>query len=370
MRAQAKLLVLKLIKENQLDDIMVQVEQMKFRLTYIFLKLFSKNRILTSIYYLFSSEFKREQYSVINGKMVHFGDILNKRNNDYLLRRNIHRIEKGLLMRPRKDVFAARFINETMNSFDYLLDKNDSSISNTQLKWANDVLKEYFRVVGSHPSIDKEKKRYNELKIKNKINNSNKFIPYKRNLEKQMVITLEQLKELSIIRRSVRWFEDKPVPRQAIDYAIEIGLQAPSACNRQPFRYQIFDDPELVKKIAKIPSGTAGFYHNIPTLVAVIGDLTAYPFERDRHLIYIDSSLSIMPFLYGLEVQGLSSCPLNWPDIEKKEKELEKIIRTKKYERVIMFIAVGYPDEDAKVAFSRKKDIDEFRTFNLNVDEV
>ena len=54
------------------------------------------------------------------------------------------------------------------------------------------------------------------------------------------------LRELAERRRSVRWFADRPVPHDLIDKALEVGLQAPSACNRQPFAFRFFDDPELV----------------------------------------------------------------------------------------------------------------------------
>ncbi|XEC96240.1 nitroreductase family protein [Paenibacillus tarimensis] len=365
MRAQVKTTLLKIITDEQLDSIMVNVEQLQLKMRYLLALTFSKSKLLTSIYYVFSGEFKREQYAVIHGKVIHLSDLLKKRNNDYLLRRNTHRIEKGLLMRPRRAVFGTRFISETMNSFVYLIEQNKNTICNSQLKWSHDVLSEYFEVTGDHPIINQERERFKRLDIKHILNPGEKYIPYKRDLSKQNVITLEQLKELSLIRRSVRWFTNAVVPRELIDKALEVATLAPSACNRQPFRFQIFDDPNIVRKLAKIPSGTAGFHQNIPTLVAVIGDLTAYPYERDRHLIYIDASLAVMPFLYALEVQGLSSCPLNWPDIEEKERKLEQIIRTKKHERVIMFIAVGFPDENAEVAYSRKKDLAQLRSYNL-----
>jgi len=99
-------------------------------------------------------------------------------------------------------------------------------------------------------------------------------------------------------------------------------------------------------------------------LCAVIGDLSAYYGERDRHGIYIDSSLSIMSFMYALETLGLSSCPLNWPDIETLERRAENLLELKRHERVIMFIAIGYPDPQGLVAYSQKKDLHSLRSFN------
>ena len=363
MRAVAKLMVLRLVSEEQLDLIMLKMESLNLRLKYLLAAIFSSTRLFSSLYYLFSSEFRRENLAVLRGRKIHLEDIIKKRNNFYSLRRNVHRIEKGLLMRPRRNVFATRFIEETLNSFIFLLQENNFKVDNSQLKWAFDVLKEYFNIVGKHPVIDVQKARFTDLKIDDSLKQDTRSIPYKRELN-QEIVSLEQLRSLSELRRSVRWFTDESVDREKVDKAIEVATLSPSACNRQPFRFQIFDDKSSLKKIVKLPSGTAGFAENIPALVAVIGDLSAYPFERDRHLIYIDSSLSVMPFLYALEVQGISSCVLNWPDIEKKEKQLEKLIKIEDYERVIMFIAIGTPDPDGLVAFSRKKELTEIRRYN------
>ncbi|MDU1846680.1 MAG: nitroreductase family protein [Niallia nealsonii] len=364
MKAKIKSLILKIFTREQIDLIIIFIDNFKLKRSYILSVVFSKNKFLSSVYYLFAGEFKRENNAVLNGKRLHMKDLLEKKNNDYSLRRNIHRIEKGLLMKPRKDTFAIRFIEETMNNFIFLLNENNRVINNSQLKWAYDVLDEYYKVVGEHPIIDKQKSIFYNLEIEKNITEEElRYIPYKRNLEYQSEISFEGLKRLSTVRRSVRWFSNEPVDRNKIDKALEIATLSPSACNRQPYRYLIINDKDLLKKVVKLPSGTAGFGHNIPCLIAVIGDLSAYPFERDRHLIYIDSSLSVMSFLYGLEVQELSSCVLNWPDIEKYEKKLEREINLKKYERVIMFIAVGNPDKDALVAYSRKKELSELRQY-------
>jgi len=183
-------------------------------------------------------------------------------------------------------------------------------------------------------------------------------------LSKELNINLDDLRNLAIRRRSVRWYQNKKVPRKLIDEAIKVAIMAPSACNRIPFEYRIFDDKELVNKIASIPGGTRGFYQNFQVIIAVVGKLNAYFSERDRHLIYIDSSLATMGFLYALEVQGISSCIINWPDINKSERALRKVINLEKYERVIMLISVGYADLSGMVPYSEKKSLNNVRSYN------
>lgn len=103
--------------------------------------------------------------------------------------------------------------------------------------------------------------------------------------------------------------------------------------------------------------GTTGYADNIPLLIAVVGDLSAYFDERDRHVIYIDSSLSAMSFTLALETLGLSSCIINWPDIEIKEKKIQSILKLDNYQRVTMLISVGYADPEGMIPFSCKKDV-------------
>jgi nitroreductase len=150
-----------------------------------------------------------------------------------------------------------------------------------------------------------------------------------------------------------------------IDQAIAVAALSPSACNLQPFEFRVFDDAELTKKIASIPTGTVGFSHEFPVVVALIGKLHAWCSEQDRHLIYIDASLAAMAFLFALEVQGLSSCCINWPDSQPLERRMTEFLGLEPDERIIMLIALGYPDPDALVAYSQKKPLDQLRSFNV-----
>ena len=60
-------------------------------------------------YALAPSVFGREQRAVIAGKEAYFKDRASGRQR-YLVRRNTHMLEKGLSMRPRRDVFAVEYI--------------------------------------------------------------------------------------------------------------------------------------------------------------------------------------------------------------------------------------------------------------------
>ncbi len=76
-----------------------------------------------------------------------------------MLVRNTHRIEKGLLMRPKKDVFAKDYIEETIDCFQGVW-FNHEDRSNPQLKWFYDVLNEYFTTAGKDKYVQTQKQRF------------------------------------------------------------------------------------------------------------------------------------------------------------------------------------------------------------------
>jgi nitroreductase len=325
---------------------------------------FYKSGLMSSLYYsIFHPAFRRETRAVLAGKVRHLEESKNGKANYFMLVRNTHRLEKGLLMRPRRDVFAVDYIRETVDSYIGVL--GSFEIETKQIKWFTDVLNEFFSLVHSHTVIDLHRQRYLTFRGGFKKEHScNTFIPYSRVSTDFSDISYEEFFKLNRQRRSVRWFLDKPVPRDLIDKAILAAIQAPSACNRQPFTFRVLDDKALVEDVVNLPMGTKGYAHSIQTFIVVVGHLDAYFDERDRHLIYIDASLANMSLMLALETLGLSSCPINWPDIEEKEKQMGDFLGLEDYDRPIMCIGVGYPDPEGKVAFSEKRELRKIRKYN------
>jgi len=332
----------------------------------IFPRFFTSTGFLSSLYYLlFSTNFRREHQAVLIGKVNHLKELNVNKASTFTLIRNTHRIEKGLLMRPRRDIFALNFIAETIDVFEKVWVKDKMNTDN-QYKWFHDVLQSYFKLAGKHPLIDEQAKKFyrvvDEESIKN--NSEKESIPYFRVDSDKPNISYEDFYKLTKYRRSVRWFLKEKVPHKLVDKAILAANQSPSACNRQPFEYRIIDDPELLKTIVGFPMGVKGYSEGIPMLIVAVGNLDAYFYEGDRHVIYIDASLANMTLILALETLGLSSCSINWPDVEHLEQKMEKFLNLKKHQRPIMCLAVGYPDPEGKVAYSEKRSLDFIRKYN------
>jgi len=314
---------------------------------------FAKSRFLSSFYYCFlSNQFRREHQAVLQGRLQYLNSLNDVKTSSVLLRRNTHRLEKGLIMQPRRSVFAEAYISETVKCFGECLTSVEFCLD--ELKWAQDVLSQYFSVTDSTEVLDQAKNHFEALTLKY-FEDEDASLPYKHQQRVTSTVTQQALHDLFKQRRSVRWYQKKAVESNMLAQAIDMAAQAPSACNRQPFEFYTVTDVEKAAKVSSLAMGTAGFADNIPAVIVVVGDLSSYPSERDRHIIYIDASLASMQLMLSLETMGLSSCPLNWPDLDIPEKKMSKLLHLPAYKRPIMLISVGYAQSDGLIPYSSKK---------------
>lgn len=336
------------------------------------LEVVASNRILASIYAIPGFlTFNREQYAVLRARRNYYRNLSKDRSTHVELRRNIHRLEKGIIMQPRRPIFARDYIGETVDFYEQAVlqcSTDPSSMDQAEMEWSHNVLKEYFAIVETGNSmVDDARNKFGDTEKIYEPSNKDKKAPFIRKDTEISGVSYDDILKLSMQRRSVRWFQDKKVPRELVDKALMVGRQSPTACNRLPYEFRIFDDPEMVKKVSGIPFGAAGYAHQIPTIVVVTGKLDSYFSPRDRHAIYVDSSLAAMAFMFGLETLGLSSSVINWPDFEPLEMKMQKTLSLDPSERVVMLIAVGYADPKGGIPFSQKKSLETLRTYNQPV---
>ena len=254
-------------------------------------------------------------------------------------------------MQPRRERFAQAYLPELVA--DYTAQVQFENACTEELQWAHNVLTEYFSVVSDDNLIAKNRAIFEQTE--HRFNELKNYKPYARSDSPTDIPDCQAFNALSLRRRSVRWFKQQPVPRELLEQAIETASLSPSACNRQPFDIYVVDDPEHLKTAVHLPMGTKGWADNIPMFLVFVGDFSSFEHERDRHVPYIDSSLAAMTLMLALETLGLSSCPINWPDIEPREQKMAQLLKLEAWQRPIMCLAVGYADQEGHVAYSQKR---------------
>ncbi len=105
-------------------------------------------------------------------------------------------------------------------------------------------------------------------------------------------------------RRSVRRFEDRPVPEELIKKIIEAGQWAPSACNRQDWKFIIIDSQEVKERILR--DTTAYFVGKAPLLILVLYSNRTDNLEYKDHLL--SAAMAIQNMQLAAYSLGLGSC--------------------------------------------------------------
>ena len=264
----------------------------------------------------------------------------------YRIRRNIHRIEKGINSKNRKPFFGKDYIYSTFMEYR----KNKDFFSETEKSYIENVLSTYCRLC----SFPKEF-TYIKSSIENHLNCEETLI---KSSAKWINLSNQSFKkpffELIKARRSARFFKQEKLDEKMLQEIFETAFNIPSACNRLPFRVIRINNIDKRANVLKYADGLQGDVSHIPYCFVVVGDYSAYISHADRHLIYIDSSYYI--FLWQLIAfsQGIGSCILNYSENEIYDKDLELLLDLKPWEKLINFVVFGKVDHD-EVPISQKE---------------
>lgn len=155
--------------------------------------------------------------------------------------------------------------------------------------------------------------------------------------------------ELVRIRQSTRAYDpSRPVEAEKLERCIEAVRLAPSACNAQPWKLVVVNDPDLKNKVADAASakwlGMNHFTRQAPVLVVLVREepnLTSKlgSVLKDKPYTLMDVGIAAGHFCLAAASEGLGTCMMGWFD-ENKVKELLGIPKKKRAE---LIITLGYP---------------------------
>ena len=73
-------------------------------------------------------------------------------------------------------------------------------------------------------------------------------------------------------RRSIRAYQDQPVPKELVQQILTAAMYAPSAGNAQPWQFVVINDRKLLQQIPKVHPH-APMAEQAPLAIMVCGDL-------------------------------------------------------------------------------------------------
>jgi len=170
-----------------------------------------------------------------------------------------------------------------------------------------------------------------------------------------------QFLDILVQRQSVRGYSDQPVEPEKLARCLEAARMAPSACNAQPWKFIVVNDPQLKDQVAGYT--TSGklvpmnhFTRQAPILVVIVRESPNLTSKigtvlKDKPYTLMDIGIVALQFCLQATAEGLGSCILGWFN-EKKVKELLQIPKNKRAE---LIITLGYPSSQTLRPKIRKK---------------
>jgi nitroreductase len=151
-------------------------------------------------------------------------------------------------------------------------------------------------------------------------------------------------------RRSIRRFEDKPVPDEIIKKIVEAGQWSPSACNRQQWKFIVIDSEEVKDRILK--ETAAYFIGKSPLLILVVYSNQTDNLEYKDHLL--SAAMAIQNMQLAAHALGIGACCVNNLPIKPR---LRKILDIPRSFDPVALLCMGYPKAIPK-PMKRKESLD------------
>lgn len=175
--------------------------------------------------------------------------------------------------------------------------------------------------------------------------------------------------ELIEQRQSVRRYQDKPVEKEKLQQIIKAVHLAPSACNSQPWKLIIVDDPELKNNVAKATFSKTVAFNKFTVEAPVIAVLVIEKAKliaqiggsiKNQEYPQYDIGIAAEHFCLQAAELGLGTCMLGWFD----EKKIQQLLNIPRKRKIGLVITLGYQPKDYKQRKKIRKPIDEIFGFN------
>ena len=142
-------------------------------------------------------------------------------------------------------------------------------------------------------------------------------------------------------RISVRKYKDRPVEKEKIMQILKAGMQAPSACNQQPWEFYVVTNKEKIAELSKTTPYT-GCSAKAPVVI-----VSAYRLEglRVQDFAQIDMSIAQENIWLETDAVGLGGVWFGIAPVEENMEKVEKILELPEGVHAFAIFALGYPAE-------------------------
>lgn len=155
--------------------------------------------------------------------------------------------------------------------------------------------------------------------------------------------------ELVRKRRSVRSYQERPVPEDALLRILESARLAPSASNRQPWKFVVVRNPELRKALG-VAANNQVFVGEAPVIIAAVALMPEGLMSCGVPRYAVDLAIAVTHMTLAAAEEGLGTC---WIGAFSQDKVREILGIPEKY-KVVALLPLGYPADTGLRGKSRK----------------
>ena len=146
-------------------------------------------------------------------------------------------------------------------------------------------------------------------------------------------------------RKSIRKFQNTPIPKEIITDILKAGMAGPSCVNARDWSFLVVENPETLQKMAAANGPAANPLKGAVLGILVCGDLSrAFPPAKDYWVI--DGAIAAQNMILAAESYGIGTVWLGtWPQMERVDRQ-RQLFQLPEYITPHSLIAFGYPAED------------------------
>jgi nitroreductase len=134
-------------------------------------------------------------------------------------------------------------------------------------------------------------------------------------------------------RRSIRSYDSRLIDDEILTKILDTARWCWSAVNRQPWKFYVIRNKELISKVAK-ECTTGPFAAEAPVLVALVGDVNAQPNWYIQDLSFVSLQLALAAWTFGI-----GTCFIGNINREK----VKKLLNLKERDYLLTVLPLGYP---------------------------
>jgi nitroreductase len=152
--------------------------------------------------------------------------------------------------------------------------------------------------------------------------------------------TKTELKEAIKKRQSIRDYEDRPVPEDKLLKVLEAARLAPSASNRQPWKFIVVREPKRRQELARAAGGQI-HVAKAPLVIAAVATMPEYVMRCGVPAYAVDLAIAVDHMTLAAVDEGLGTC---WIGAFSQEKA-RNILRVPENYLIVTLLTLGFPKQ-------------------------